>query len=399
MGAIYFAGYAVAVPFLARATDRTDGRLIVAGSSLLGAAAGFAFFVLADGFWSALAIRFVGGGALAGVHMPGLKLLAERTEGPGPGTRCRPLYVELCDRQRGILPDRQAALIELFFGWQAVFLAGAIGPLLAVAAIAGLGPATSLQPVPASAPTFADVARNRPFMAYVLGFAGNTWEVFRNRSLVCRLPVLDARSSRQRESICPTSPCSQASPRWRASSRRSSSPNWQRDGRAGAHHRRHVPPVRRGVPGTGSHFRRRRLRCSCASRAAADHELCRRVGALGAGAVALADPSSRGTSLALYALAGFVSGFLGPAVGCVLGLVRRAGQRTGMDSGLPDHGGGIGRRRCRCLDDTPRRAAGLTARRRYRAFVIGSPARSAAILRQERRSRRCRFYPSQSSRH
>src|SRR5260370_42250745 len=43
------------------------------------------------------------------------------------------------------------------------------------------------------------------------------------------------------------------------------------------------------------------------------------VGALGAGAVSAADPAQRGAALALYALAGFATGSLGPvAVGIVL---------------------------------------------------------------------------------
>ena len=38
IGGIYFAGYAIAVPFLASATDRTDGRWLYAGGAVLGAA-------------------------------------------------------------------------------------------------------------------------------------------------------------------------------------------------------------------------------------------------------------------------------------------------------------------------------------------------------------------------
>jgi MFS family permease len=45
------------------------------------------------------------------------------------------------------------------------------------------------------------------------------------------------------------------------------------------------------------------------------------VGALAGGAVVAADPAQRGAALALYALAGFATGFLGPvAVGIVLDL-------------------------------------------------------------------------------
>src|SRR4029077_8701395 len=78
IGGIYFAGYAAAVPLLVGATDRVDGRWIVVGSSLLGAGASFAFAVRADGLWFALGMRFLGGIALAGVHMPGLVLLTQR---------------------------------------------------------------------------------------------------------------------------------------------------------------------------------------------------------------------------------------------------------------------------------------------------------------------------------
>src|SRR5712692_1763949 len=47
IGGIYFAGYAMAVPFLASATDRMDGRWLYTGSALLGAAASFAFAAFA----------------------------------------------------------------------------------------------------------------------------------------------------------------------------------------------------------------------------------------------------------------------------------------------------------------------------------------------------------------
>src|SRR5579883_2147374 len=81
IGGVYFAGYAAAVPVLASLTDHIDGRRVFAASSLLGAAASFAFAGCAEGLWTALGLRFLSGVALAGVHMPGLKLLAERTFG------------------------------------------------------------------------------------------------------------------------------------------------------------------------------------------------------------------------------------------------------------------------------------------------------------------------------
>jgi len=64
IGGIYFAGYAIAVPFLASATDRMDGRRLYVGSALLGAAATLGFAAFAQGFGLALILRFLGGVAL-----------------------------------------------------------------------------------------------------------------------------------------------------------------------------------------------------------------------------------------------------------------------------------------------------------------------------------------------
>jgi MFS family permease len=78
IGGVYFAGYAVAVPFLASSTDRMDGRWIYVVSASLGAAASLAFAAFAHGFVVALVLRFLGGIGLAGVHMR-----AEFADGPG----------------------------------------------------------------------------------------------------------------------------------------------------------------------------------------------------------------------------------------------------------------------------------------------------------------------------
>ncbi len=50
IGGIYFAGYAISVPFLASASDRMDARSLYVGSASLGAAASLAFALFAQGF-------------------------------------------------------------------------------------------------------------------------------------------------------------------------------------------------------------------------------------------------------------------------------------------------------------------------------------------------------------
>ena len=74
IGGIYFAGYVAAVPFLVGLTDVVDARRIYLFGLLCGIAASFGFALFADGFWSAMAFRFLAGVSLAGAYMPGLQI-------------------------------------------------------------------------------------------------------------------------------------------------------------------------------------------------------------------------------------------------------------------------------------------------------------------------------------
>lgn len=176
IGGIYFAGYAAAVPFLSGGTDRIDGRWIVGGASVSGAGASFAFATIADGFWAALVIRFLGGVALAGVAMPGLVLLAQRIEGP---QQQRSVSVYSSSYALGSAASfLVAGVVDAMFGWRAVFVAGGVGPLLAVVAVVCLSRSPSRPPPVAEQGMVATAIKNRAFLAYVAAFAGNTWEVF-----------------------------------------------------------------------------------------------------------------------------------------------------------------------------------------------------------------------------
>lgn len=175
IGGIYFGGYAAAVPILASLTDRVDGRSIFASSSLLGAVASLVFAAGANGFWAALVLRLLGGVALAGVHMPGLKLLAERTAGRSRarGSAIYSAFYTLGAAVSFFL----AGAVDAVSGWRAAFALSGLVPLAAIAALALLPPPSEAV---ASAPLTLDLRpllRNRALIAYVLAFAGNIWEV------------------------------------------------------------------------------------------------------------------------------------------------------------------------------------------------------------------------------
>jgi MFS family permease len=79
---IYFGAYMLAVPVLVALTDRVDPRRIYAFAAVLTIAASLSFGLLAEGFWSATALRALAGLGLAGTYMPGLKA-------PASGPACR----------------------------------------------------------------------------------------------------------------------------------------------------------------------------------------------------------------------------------------------------------------------------------------------------------------------
>ena len=74
---IYYAGYVFAVIILTSLTDRAAPRDIYLFSTAISAIACLGFAYLAEGFWTAMAFRTLGGIGLAGTYMPGLKMLSD----------------------------------------------------------------------------------------------------------------------------------------------------------------------------------------------------------------------------------------------------------------------------------------------------------------------------------
>ncbi len=91
LGGIYFVGYAVALPCLTGAANRMDGRIVYAVAALISAVASFSVALFANGFWCALVLRFVAGIGFAGIHIVGMKMLADRLVGE-PQTRASADY-------------------------------------------------------------------------------------------------------------------------------------------------------------------------------------------------------------------------------------------------------------------------------------------------------------------
>ena len=304
---IYFAGYAAAVPVLASLTDRIDGRWIFLGCTLAGAGACLAFAGIAEGVWTALALRFIGGAALGGVHMPGLKLLAERTSGRG---RARGSAVYISSYALGSAGSLFiAGAVEGALGWRGAFAVSGLVPLLAVAAMALLPPRSEIVPPAPVAFELRPLFGNRKLLAYVVGFAGNIWEVSAVRAwFVAYLAWTLALPGNQVPVPAPalisglasllgfpvSIAVAEAALRWGpraivATCLVSVAVLLALAGSAGGSSLLILPLL---------------VAAQVASLADAS--------ALASGAVAAADPARRGTSLALYAFTGYVAAFAGP---------------------------------------------------------------------------------------
>lgn len=70
-------GYVVAVFFYSFLSDRYNPKYSFMYGALIAGLSGILFSVLAQGFWSALLLRFISGVGIAGIYVPGMKIVAQ----------------------------------------------------------------------------------------------------------------------------------------------------------------------------------------------------------------------------------------------------------------------------------------------------------------------------------
>ena len=182
----YYLGYLAGVPLLTAWTDRRDARRIVLAFTVLGGLSSLAFAILANGFETALVLRFLGGLGLAGTYMPGLRLVADRAEG---ATQSRMVALYTASFSAGAsLSYLLAGEIAAFGGWRLAFGLSAVGSMAAFALVATLVPAAPVAPMNVGSviSTFdvRPVLRRPATMAYVLGYAAHMWELFAVRAWI-----------------------------------------------------------------------------------------------------------------------------------------------------------------------------------------------------------------------
>jgi MFS family permease len=180
---IGYGAYVAGVPVLVSLTDRIDARRIVIVFSLLAAVSSIGYAWFAQGFWSALLFRALGGLALGGTYMPGLKALTDRVEGPYK-SRYQSFYTASFSLGASVSLFITGVLAAQY-GWRLAFAVAGIAPLLAVLVLLWWVPPVAPAPRaarPEALLDFRPVLRQRESMSYVLGYAAHCWELFAFRT-------------------------------------------------------------------------------------------------------------------------------------------------------------------------------------------------------------------------
>ncbi len=213
--AIFYAAYMVSVPVLVTLTDRIDAKrvyLFGVGCSLLGH---LLFGLLAEGFWSAMALRALTGLGWAGTYMTGLKLLADQVDARLMSRAVTGHVASI--GISGALSFLLGDVIAGHLGWRAAFVIAGATAAIAWFVVALVVPGRAPPAKPAGKPgdkpgdkpqalfDFGPVLRNRSAMAYALAYCVHTLEMNALRGWgVAFLAFVAARTGAAGEALSPT---------------------------------------------------------------------------------------------------------------------------------------------------------------------------------------------------
>ena len=177
--ASFYGAYMASVPVLVTLTDRVDPKrvyLFGVASTITGH---LLFGLLAEGFWSALALRALTGMGWAGTYMTGLKLLADHVDAKmmSRATAGHAASIGIS----GALSFACGDFIADMAGWRAAFMTAAISAAVAWLLVAGIVPAQRKRVTPKKDGQglydFRPVFRNSSAMAYAIAYCIHTLEM------------------------------------------------------------------------------------------------------------------------------------------------------------------------------------------------------------------------------
>jgi MFS family permease len=171
----YLLGYAAAVLVVLPLTDRVRPSRVIAIGALVTAIANLGFAFAAHDVITASVLRVISGFGLAGVYMPGVRLVAQNSD-PARRGRAVGLYVAAF-YLGGSLSFLATGLLLGPFGWRgAALILGAIG--LAALPIAVISSRGIAEPTGERAHLDLRVLRNAPLVRTITAYVGHSWELF-----------------------------------------------------------------------------------------------------------------------------------------------------------------------------------------------------------------------------
>jgi MFS family permease len=310
LGGALFGGTAAAVPVLVSLTDRIRPKRIYLVCTTVSAVGSALVAIIADGFWSAFALRVLTGVGLAGTYMPGLKALSDHFDEP-VRSRAATIYTSVFALGTA-LSIWIGGTVGDWHGWRWSFAAAAVGNVVALAVgwvFLPEGRADSA----GSRRRLLDirpVLKNRQVVRLIFAYTGHLWEMFGFRIWGVAFLVAAEKAGNIAFPITPVTLASIAA--------LIGVPASMATGEAALRFgRRTVLLTAMALSATtalvvGSSF-------SLPFAAIASLVLFYGIvtygdsGTLSGGIVAVADPAVRGSTLAVYSSAGFIGGLLGPA--------------------------------------------------------------------------------------
>lgn len=175
---IFFGGVLAGTPILSPLADKIDPRRIWLASTALMALSSFGFAFFAKGFWSALLFRWVTGFGLAGVYMPGLKILSDRLIGH---TQARATVLYTASFIIGFAASfAMTGEVAAALGWQWAFITAGIALVIAALFVLPIPPAEDhhMRQEDTHILEFRPTLRARPAMAFIISYGAHCWEAF-----------------------------------------------------------------------------------------------------------------------------------------------------------------------------------------------------------------------------
>ena len=177
--AMFYGAYMVSVPILVTLTDRVDARRVYLFGVACTIVAHLLFGWMAEGFWSALALRALAGIGWAGTYMTGLKLLSDQVDAKlmSRATAGHAASIGVS----GAVSFACADVLAGAYGWQSAFIVAGATAVAAWSMVALLVPRRTTPLPPAKDGLalfdFRPVFRNRSAMAYAIAYCIHTLEM------------------------------------------------------------------------------------------------------------------------------------------------------------------------------------------------------------------------------